>query len=760
MNQSSLSKLKKFILVFTIVLLIFVSLFIMFDNGVFSKFSRVKFDKTALQFANTKVSVYDKNNQELDNQYLSSRKYISLNQVPDYVVQAFVSVEDKNFYTHKGINYKRIMGAVVNNIKSLSFKEGASTISQQLIKNTHLSSKKTLSRKLDEILLTQQLEKNFSKDQIMQAYLNVIYFGSGTFGIEQASQRYFNKSAANLTLDEGAILAGIIKSPEAYSPTNNPEKCLKRRNLVLKEMFDDGKISKEQYNASINKKIELNLNEKALGNNTYLSASIDQACKILNLSEKDLVIDGYKIYTYMDPNLQNEVTKAVSKINIDNNPDKLSMVIDSDSGGILAYYGKSNYNLQQLRRQPGSTIKPILVYTPALENNLINPITPILDEPYSLGDYTPKNYQNKYVGWTDIETAVAKSLNIPAVKTLEYVGIEKAKNYTKKLGLNYEKEDCGYALALGGFNKGITIQQLANSYIPLSNGGYFVSGSFIRKIENKYGRVVYKNNQTKTKVIRDDTAYLMTKMLRKTVIEGSGRKLADMPYDIACKTGTVGGKNQTNLDAYNIAYTPNYVVATWLGNTSGKVENNLTQSTNGANQPTLINKNILQKIADTDKFVVPDSIEKLDIDMLEYKENHLIKLASINTPTRYKKQVEFSKFNVPKQTSDNFIQIKPFEIKHNIYPDKTEIIVPSKSYLDYELYKKVGDKTTKIFDYNNKDGDMKFYDKDIVYNQLTEYYAVAKLDIDKGSISKQSNTIKIYKTDNKKTISNNEIVWE
>ncbi len=761
MEKSRFVIIKKVLIVTGILLVIFASLFVLFDAGIFSGLSSVKFDKTALDYINTQVSIYDKNNQLIQNDYLSTKQVVSLDKIPQHVKDAFVSIEDHNFYSHKGLNYKRIVKAVLTNLKSLSYKEGASTISQQLIKNTHLTNEKTLSRKIDEILLTQQLEKVFSKDEILQAYLNVIYFGSGTFGIEQASKKYFNTTCDKLTLTQGATLAGIIKSPKTYSPLSNPEKCLKRRNTVLTQMYKNSKITQNELNLALKEPLNVVVGQKAMSNNDYIHATIDQACKILNITEKDFVLNGYKVYTYYNPTLQQSIIDTVEKVDINTNLDKLCMVIDSNNGGIIGYYGKSNYNLQEIKRQPGSTIKPILSYAPALEYNLITPNTPILDKSMVIGDYKPKNYQDKYYGWTDIKTSLINSQNIPAVKLLDCVGIDRAKKFAKQLGITFEDKDTGYAIALGGFDKGLTIKQVANSYVAFSNDGYFVKANFIDKIENKYGRIVYKNPCTKTKVMSQETCYFMTDMLKTAAKTGTARKLANSTYDVASKTGTVGSNfNTTNTDAWNVAYTPNYVVCSWIGNTSGDIKNNLSQQTTGANQPTLMSRQILDKLNDKDIFATPDSIISLPIDMLEYKQNNAIKIASSLTPERYIKYMNFAKNNQPKQTSTRFEKIDDIKIKHTIYPNKIDIIVPTQSYIKYKLYKIHNGKTNLLCEFENKNGNYIFEDKDVESNNYYQYYVTSTINLKNGSISKDSNKLFIYKTDNKKTISNNEIVWD
>lgn len=760
MSQKTNKISRKIASILACLILVVFALFLMFDNGLFYGFSNVKFDKNSIKYVNSQIKVYDNNGLQI-NEDMLVKQNVKLSNLPSFVKEAFISIEDKSFYKHKGINYKRIIGAMVKNIRSGNFSEGASTISQQLIKNTHLSNEKTLSRKVNEILLTQKLEKDFEKDEILQAYLNVIYFGNGTFGIEQASQKYFNKSAEKLQLSEAAVLAGLIKSPKTYCPITNAKNCLKRRNLVLKEMFNDGKITKKQYEDNVAKDLGLDINKNTNKSNSYVQASINEACDILNINEKDLVMGNYKIYTYQDRQLQDKLKQIVSNQTTQNNPDKLAMVMNNLTCGIEGYFGESKHNLITIKRQPGSTIKPVLVYAPALEYNLISPNTPILDEALKIDNYTPKNYLNKYHGWTNIENSIMQSLNIPAIKTLEYVGIDKAKLFAKNFGLNLTDKDNGYSIALGGLTDGLNIKDVINSYIPFSNGGKFSQAKFVKKIENKYGRTIYSHKPKFTQVIRDDTAYLMTNMLQKTALLGTAKKMSDIDLPVACKTGTVGSTyNSTNTDAWNISYNTNHVVGVWLGNTSQDKTLNLPKNVTGANQPTLIAKKVFEYLDNHNDFIKPDSVIECDIDTLNLRQNNTLKLASKSTPERYKQTMLFSKNNLPKQTSTLFTDIEDFNITSKSSDDGVQITIPCKGYLTYSLYKISNGKKQLLIEIENKSNNYVYKDSNLHQNTLYEYYVEAKMRVDGDNITKNSNTITIYKTDNKKTISNNEIVWE
>ena len=265
--------------VFVILTLIIGAFLYFFVNYV--KFSKIPLDTMALSSPSLSIEVYDSENHLLSEQNTFNGEYISLEKIPTHTKEAFLSIEDKDFYRHSGLNKKRILKAMYNNLKSFSLKEGASTISQQLIKNTHLSGEKTFERKIKEMALTKKLEKNFSKDEILECYLNVIYFGNNCYGIERASNFYFNKSAENLNLNESCLLAGMIKSPNKYSPILHADSALKRRNLVLKEMEKDGKIGTDTRINAEKEEIKLSINQTAENKlNSYSQASIDEAMKI------------------------------------------------------------------------------------------------------------------------------------------------------------------------------------------------------------------------------------------------------------------------------------------------------------------------------------------------------------------------------------------------------------------------------------------------------------------------------------------------
>lgn len=742
---------------FLILLIIIVSvlvLTIVFINNIMG-ISDAKFDKEKLILSSREAVVFDFNNNEIKNT-VETKKIVSLDQMPQNLIDAFISIEDKDFFKHTGLNYKRIVKAMFNNLKQFSFVEGASTISQQLIKNTHLSQEKTIKRKLKEMLLTKKLEKEFSKKDILETYLNIIYFGENSYGVERASNTYFNKSVGDLTLSECATLAGIIRSPVKYSPIYNFENCLNRRNLVLKEMLKDKKISTGQYEEAINETLSVTLPEQnnLSINNLYVNATYSEAQKLLGISENELRCGNYKIYTYYEPDKQTAVFNVANnpenyhKNSFGNVSDSLMILIDNKTKGVNAFYGKSSYNLIDFVRQPGSAIKPILVYAPALDLGLINPSTKLSDTQTNFNGYTPNNVGNVFHGDVSVSESIAKSLNIPAVKTLQYVGIEKAKNFAKSAGVNFDARDEGLAIALGGFTTGISLKDLTNTFVPFANSGCYAKANFIRKISDNFGRTIYEHKPQNTQIMGSDTAYLMTKMLSDACVNGTSMRLKNLPFQVAGKTGTVArkGTNQ-NTDAYSIAYTTNHTMGVWFGNYSLDDKYVLESKNNGGTFATSAIKQCFSEIYKNNppnNFEVPNNVEEVEIDAKLYNEENIIKLASPNCPPRYTQKILVSTRFKPKDVSDLFdnISVNNFDVKVN--GTKATICFEAKDYLKYEIFRVVNNNAKLVANYSNKSGNVEFIDKNLNFNTKYGYYIKVSTINDLNKT--QSETINILTT--------------
>lgn len=715
--------------------------FLLFYLGIIFIFSPVKFDKNKITNSNLIINIYDNNQRPLEHTYING-DYVKLNQIPLKTQQCFISIEDKQFYKHKGINYKRIISATAKNISSFSFKEGASTISQQLIKNTHLSSKKSIKRKINEIKLTFELEKNFSKDEILEYYLNVIYFGDNCYGIQNASEHYFSKPVSKLSIDESALLAGIIKSPNKYHPINNYNTSIKRRNIVLNEMYKDKKINSDEYNKAKNMQTNMQISNSNNEMNSYAKAVVKEAQDILHLPEKNIALGGYRIFTYMDKNKQSALENCIYK-NEDVNCSMISQNVKS--GVIEAYAEKSSLPLISMKRQPASAIKPILVYAPAINENIISPSTIVLDENISINGYKPRNIGDKEHGYVSARESLSNSYNIPAVKILSYVGIDKAKQYLERQNIKFDEKDNNMALALGGMTYGITLKDLTNCYQSLANNGKYIKSSFIHYILDKNGKVIYKNNSIEKNIYREDTSFLVTDMLCTCAKKGTAKRMSDLPFNVASKTGT-SSISKKNIDAYNISFTTQDVVGCWVGNIDNTPINIV-----GGGVPTECVKKYLKDIYREQKpkdFAIPSSVVQLELDTLARDNEHIIYLANNLLPERYREKAYFSRFNIPKTNTNNRLTMLQFDINGKVINGVAIISFNAEIYNKYILYRCINGKEEMLGEISDKNGYATF-NVSQPPNKLCEYYIKSSIInyIDsKTTYIDESNHIELYYT--------------
>lgn len=615
--------------------------------------------------------------------FSQKHKTVNVAKIPSYVKDAFISAEDKNFYSHHGLDYKRMLRAALTNLRAGSFKQGASTISQQLVKNTQLSNEKTLTRKLKEIKLTRQLEKKYSKDEILEMYLNTIYFGHTCYGISEAADFYFGKEPSELTLSEGAMLAAVIRSPNNYSPFTNSEKCLSARNSVLRRMFTLGKISESEYEKAEKQPLP-QPREKAFSSDSYLDAVYEEFQNLPLFSPYKLR-EGFRIYTYMDKTMQ----EYIQQLSTDADRSGKSLIVcNNQTRGVSAYFSTEG----NLRRQPGSAVKPLAVYAPALEENLISPCTPICDEATDFGGYAPANYHDKYCGWVSVQDALAQSLNIPAVKILNELGIEKSCAYLQRLNLPVLEADKNLSLALGGMTEGFTLPELSAAYAALANGGQFAPVAFIRKIESEDGEILYERNPIPVRAFSSDTACLTNKMLRGCVQSGTAKKLNTLPFEVCAKTGT-SGTEKGNTDAWTISYTTLHTVGVWMGN----ADNSLTNITGGGlpcHYAMLILKKQYQNSAPQNFTDDPD-IVTCTLDKIAYDKDHILRLASPNQPTATTFTQLFRKSNCPK---DQTSELVTGNCSLHLENSTVMIDLCQTEYYNYLIKRENRSKTKTIFD--------------------------------------------------------------
>ena len=496
-------------------------------------------------------------------------------------------------------------------------------------------------------------------------YLNTIYFGNNCYGIQSASLLYFNKSAENLTLAESAMLAGIISAPSTYNPIINLNIAIEKGKLVLSLMQEQGYISESDKLTATDELDSISINKSSTNFSNYMSYAIKEACDILGINElphnKKVIIT-----TYLNKGLQTEAEnmvnskKYVVKNANDIEPDISSIVIDNKTGGIIVFAGNSKFNLMELRRQPASTIKSILVYGPAIEYNNYVPCSLILDEPINIDGYTPHNATKLYYGYTSLRDNVVRSTNIPAVKLLHEVGLSKAKQFAEKAGITFSKEDNNLAIALGGFTDGVTISELAGSYVSIAKGGNFVKPTFIKSIsiDNK---TVYEHNPEPIQVMSEETAYILTDMLKSVANYGTGRKIKSIGDFVASKTGT-NATNESNMDSWNASFTTDHTAVCWIGNTTG-IDGSMHETIKGSTYPTLFVKNLFEKLYEnktpTD-FQKPNTLTYIDIDKHEYDKNHQIYLAD-DTSTEVLSEL-FNLNNLPQAKPEPQIDTKKAEI--------------------------------------------------------------------------------------------------
>lgn len=725
--------IKRFFIVLSILILLLFLTFIITINYLFNKY---RLDIDELTSINNGIKVSSSIN---DNSlFNTNRSIVQIEELPDFVLDAFVNAEDKRFYSHNGYDLKRIIKAGLVNIVSKSKSQGASTISQQLIKNALLSNEKTYGRKIKEIVLSIQMEKEFSKDEILEMYLNTIYFGSNAYGIENASNLYFNKSAKDLNLNEACCLAGIIKSPSHYSPKSNYQNSIKRRNIIAKLMLESGDISQKEYEEVVNSPIAISSNSN--NDFSYEEEAIYEACQLLNINERDLINKEYEIITFKDKELQNAVSKA-SQATIkqaetltNSNLDSLSIVADNE-GHVLAYYSNSNYDLHNLKRQPASTLKPLAVYLPAISNNIISSATPILDEKINYSGFEPNNADGLFHGYVSAKDALAHSYNIPAVKTLDCLGIKKSKDMLTNLGINISKSDANLSLALGAVKNGVEIMDLISAYTTLANNGYMKSLSFVDKILDKHGNIIYSHENFSQKVVDAESCYILTEMLKETTKTGTAKRLNSLNIPIASKTGTASNKGK-NTDLFNISYTTEHIMLSWIAN----IKNNELPSTlHSSTQPTQIIKDICSYLYSSHKpndFVKPEGVSYLPYDLVELKENHKLMTPSNEQSDRYIAYDYFKSDNFPSPYESN----NNLELNINLTPQGANLYFNANKDKVYNIYKIQNNIKLLVKSVKNTSGFVEHLDYNIFKFEDISYY----LEDDSGN---KSNIIKIKPKD-------------
>lgn len=527
--------------------------------------------------SNNQYYIYD-NKKELVYEGSKTSEWVDLDNISSHLVDAVISIEDKNFYDHHGFDYLRIAKAMASNIKNKNIVQGASTISQQYIKNMYLDFDKTWSRKIEEAFLTLELEMHYSKDEIIEGYLNTINYGQGNFGIENASQYYFDKHAKDLSLEEAIMLAGIPKNPNNYNPVSSLDNCLKRAKIVAKAMKNNNLLSEEDYNnlnydniKIVGKKNNNNLQMLMY----YQDAVLDELKGIKNIPTSLIESGGLKIYTTLDINAQTTLEKSILDTMVDTNDLQVaSIIIDPNNGGVKALTGGIDYSTSQFnrtlysKRQVGSTMKPILYYS-ALENNFTSATT-FLSAPTTFNlannkEYAPANFNEKYAN-KDITMAAAISYsdNIYAVKTHLFLGEENLVKTAKKVGI---KEDLKANASLPLGTSEMSMFDFANAYTTFASGGFKRDLHFIKKVEDLDGNTLYEFKNKKDLVLNENYVYILNELLTSTynsafidyntptVMSLSSR----LNQKYAIKTGSTG------TDCWMVGYNSENLMMVWNG---------------------------------------------------------------------------------------------------------------------------------------------------------------------------------------------------
>lgn len=519
--------------------------------------------------------IYDINGNEIANIHATeNRMPVKISQIPKDLQNAFIAVEDARFYEHSGIDPRGILRAAWANITGGGVTEGGSTITQQLAKNAYLTPERTMKRKIQEMFLALQLEREYTKQEILEFYLNQIYFGQGAYGVEAAAKTYFGKDVSELTLNECAMLAGIPKSPNYYSPFNNLEAARARRATVLEQMAKYHYISDSE--ASRLKKEDLKLARPATGEITEAAYFIDFVVQgLIDKYGADAVYkSGLKIYTTIDMDMQRaaeDAMKMLPTFETDQNglaqPQGALVAIDPHTGQIKAMVGgrgTDQFNRATMaERQPGSAFKPF-VFAAALENRF-TPNTIIEDSPIMVGDWEPENYNRNYNGKVTLRYVAEQSLNVPTVKIAQKIGMDKAIYYAQEMGistfvLDGSTNDRGLATSLGGLTRGLTPLELTSAYGTFANQGIHVEPTAIIKVLDRNGKVLEQAKPKQKNVISEASANDLTSMLQGVITRGTGTGAAlDRPA--AGKTGTTSDY----CDAWFVGYTTDLVAGVWIG---------------------------------------------------------------------------------------------------------------------------------------------------------------------------------------------------
>jgi len=588
---------------------------------------------------------------------------VDMKNVPQDFINALIATEDKNFYNHRGFDLVGLARSTVNNLIAGRVVQGASTITQQLARILFLSNERTFDRKIKELVTAVQIEKTISKEKILEMYMNNVYLGSGAYGVEGAAEIYFNKKLKNLTLPELALIAGLPQAPSVYSPFNNLDLAIKRRNQVLLRMYKMKYITKEQYEKAKEAKVVLSTIPRFYTTNKapYFCDLVLTELAELGFSETDISQGGYEVVTTLDAKAQKAANEAILRnmaaygLRGNNNQAAVYSFSPID-GRILVYaggkdYTKSQFDRIQAIRPIGSAFKP-LVYAAAIEKG-VKPNDLIDDAPVTLGGWSPHNYGNKYRGKIPVHKALTVSSNVCAARMIEKVGIRSVIQLARVLGITTPLA-FDYTIALG--SNGVKLSEITKAYGAFANGGYVVQPYAIESIKDSRGKVLYRAPKVKiSHQLSYNTAAIMTAML-KNVIKGGTGAAANIGKPAAGKTGTT----DDNRDASFIGYTPQVATGVWVGNDDNTVN---PPSVQGGTVPAIIWRDVMK--------VATEPYKNTDFDYPK------VELINVNAPAEAKaKTPEEKEDNTPQEEQpEPSVQgnaITPSEIVKNFKQRQTE----------------------------------------------------------------------------------------
>ncbi|WP_058308250.1 transglycosylase domain-containing protein [Gracilibacillus massiliensis] len=554
--------------------------------------------------------------------YTENRDYVTIEQIPDHVEEAFIAMEDQRFYEHAGISFPAVARAVYRDILAMSKVEGASTITQQLAKNLFLVNDKTWMRKTKEVMASIYLERNYSKSHILELYLNEIYLAHGIYGVGTAAEYFFGKDIEDLNVEEGALLAAMVKAPNTYSPHNDLEAAKQRRDLVLQQMANNGTISTEEMLDLQATSIDLQSQkeERDPWLDDYFAYVLEEVEQSYGLSREALKRGGYTIHVNIDSTAQkiayNQLQKSDFFHGSNQSIDGSFVLMEQETGKLRALIAGRDFELNDTnhlitKKQPGSVIKPLAVYGPAMQLGKYSPYDLIPDQDIDYDGYRVGNADGDYDGEVTQYQAVVESKNAPAVWLLDQIGIEYSKSILEKMNLNIK--DNGLAIALGGLETGLTPIQVTEGYRTFIHHGEWVDSSSIAAVYDRDQDRLQSKQREKTTVFNSQTSWNMLRMLEAVVKEGTAQA-GDYPKALAGKTGSTQHPKVDGAvkDAWFSGMTPEYVVTSWIGYESATKDNYLTI---GSEASVRLTKSILTEIDKqvplTEEFTIPDDVEDL-----------------------------------------------------------------------------------------------------------------------------------------------------